>query len=155
MINMKKYMEAILKSQRYQKIAKERHRRINKTIITNFDPIILRILLISNMIMEEERTRNAGKANNWDTGSKKNVNFAISSCGMSIHRWPHSAIQPLKTLDFSGQLKMVFQVKGPYERKNTRWLKKGNMRLSIVHYDKWSYPNNNDVLDPIFLKILI
>ena len=27
------------------------------------------------------------------------------------------------------------------------------MRFSIVHYDKWSYPNNNYVLDPIFLKL--
>ena len=27
------------------------------------------------------------------------------------------------------------------------------MRLSIVHYGKWSYPNNNAVLAPIFLKL--
>ena len=27
------------------------------------------------------------------------------------------------------------------------------MRLSIVHYGKWSYPNNNDVMAPIFLNL--
>ena len=27
------------------------------------------------------------------------------------------------------------------------------MLLSIVNYGKWSYPNNNDVLAPRFLKI--
>ena len=30
---------------------------------------------------------------------------------------------------------------------------KGNMCIFIVCYGKWSYPNNNDVLDPIFLKL--
>ena len=29
------------------------------------------------------------------------------------------------------------------------------MRLSIVHYGKQNYPNNNDVLAPIFLKLLL
>ena len=32
---------------------------------------------------------------------------------------------------------------------------KGNICLSIVQYVKLSYPNNNDVLAPIFIKISI
>ena len=36
MINLNKNTEAILQSKRYQKIAKERQRSINKTIITKF-----------------------------------------------------------------------------------------------------------------------
>ena len=54
MINLKIYIEAILQSQRDQKISKERHRQRNETTITKFGIRSLRILLISNMLMEEE-----------------------------------------------------------------------------------------------------
>ena len=154
MINMNKNTEAILQSHRYQNIAKERHSQINKTMITNFGIRSSRIFLISNMLMEEERTWNSGKPNNWATGSKTSAKFTASSCGMSIHSRPQSASQPFKTLDLPGRLKRGVQVKGPSTReKNTGWLRKGNMSLSIVHYGKWSYINNNDVLTPRFLKI--
>ena len=106
MINLNKNTEAILQSQRDQKIAKERHLQRNKTIIKKSGIGSSRILLISNMLMEEERTWHVGKTNNWDT------NFTASSCGMSIHREPHITSQTLKTLDFSGRLKMGVQVKG-------------------------------------------
>ena len=56
MINLNKNTEAILQSQRDQKIAKERHLQRNKTIIKKSGIGSSRILLISNMLMEEERT---------------------------------------------------------------------------------------------------
>ena len=46
--------------------------------------------------------------------------------------------------------------KGPIGRKTKyRMTKKGNIGLSIMHYSKWSYPNNNDVLVLRFLKLSI
>ena len=56
MINLNKSTEAILKSQRDQKIANKRQRRINETIITKIGIRSSSILLIFNMIMEEEWT---------------------------------------------------------------------------------------------------
>ena len=56
MINLKKNTEAILKSQRYQKIAKKRRHQRNKTTITKFVIRSSRISLIYNMLMEEEHT---------------------------------------------------------------------------------------------------
>ena len=112
------------------------------------------ILLISNMLMEEERTWNAGKTINWATGSKTSVKFTASSCGMRIHRRLQSASQLLKTLYFAGQLKTGMKVKVPYTRKTKYQMTNiGNIRLYIVHYGKWIYPNNNYVLAPEFLKI--
>ena len=61
MINLNKNTEAILQSQRDQKIAKERHRRINENIIIEFGIRSSRISLISNMLMEEEWTQIAGE----------------------------------------------------------------------------------------------
>ena len=60
MINLNKDTEAILQGQRDQKIAEARHRQINKTIITKFGIKFSRVLLISNIIMEEQQTWNAG-----------------------------------------------------------------------------------------------
>ena len=51
MINLNKNMEAILQSQRDQKIAKEGHHRRNKTIITKFGIRSSRISLIYNTLM--------------------------------------------------------------------------------------------------------
>ena len=56
MINLNKNTEAILQIQRYQKIAKESYSQRNETIITEFGIISLRILLLSNIPTEEERT---------------------------------------------------------------------------------------------------
>ena len=60
MINLNKDTEAILQSQRDQKIAQARHRWRNKTIIKKFGIKFSRVLLISNIIMEEQQTWNAG-----------------------------------------------------------------------------------------------
>ena len=154
MINLNKNTEAILQIQRYQKIAKESYSQRNETIITEFGIISLRILLLSNIPMEEERTWNAGKTNNWDTVLKTSANFTASYCGMSIHCWPQSASQPLETFDLYGKSKRGVEVNSPSARKKIiRWIKKGNMRFYIVHYVKWSYTNNNDVLAPIFFQV--
>ena len=51
MINLNKTMEAVLQSQRYQKIVNKSHRQINETIIIKFGMRSSRILLISNMLM--------------------------------------------------------------------------------------------------------
>ena len=132
------------------------HLRKNDTIITKFGKISSRVSLRSNMLMEEERMWNTGKRNNWATGSKISAKFTAISCGMRIYCWPQRASQTLKTLNLSGWLKRGVQVKGPSTRKkNTRWPQKGNMHRSIVHYGKWSYPNNNDYLAPGFLKLSI
>ena len=56
MINLNNNTEAILQNQRDQKISKEMHHQRNNTIITKFGIKSLRISLISNMLMEEERT---------------------------------------------------------------------------------------------------
>ena len=60
---MNRNTEEILQSQRDQSIAKERHHQRNKTTIKTFGIISLRILLIYNILMEEERMLNAGKTN--------------------------------------------------------------------------------------------
>ena len=56
MINMNQNTEAILQSQIDQKIVKERQLGRNDTIITKFGIRSLRISLISNILVEEERT---------------------------------------------------------------------------------------------------
>ena len=110
-------MESILKIQRDQNIAKERQCWRNKTIIKVFGIRISRIILISSMLMEEERIWNAVKRNNWATGSKTNTHFALSSFVLTIHHWHQSASQPMRILDFFGQLKRIVQVKLPSARK--------------------------------------
>ena len=61
MINLNKNTKKISLSKREQKIAKERHRQKNKTIIKKFVIRSSRVSLNYNMVMEEERTRNVGK----------------------------------------------------------------------------------------------
>ena len=60
MINLNKNTEAIF-SERHQNTEKERYCQKYKTIITKFGILSSRVLLISNILMEEERKRNAGK----------------------------------------------------------------------------------------------
>ena len=109
-------------------------------------------MLFTNMIMEEEQTWKSGKTNNWATGSKKQRKLY-----RQFLQDKHTPLTPerkssLKNIGFVLIIEKGISGKGPI-RKKKKPDKKRNMCLSMVHYGKWRYPNNDDVLDPRFHKL--